>query len=217
MPSFESNLKSIVLEDQPRVASRRMRDDGAIRLAVRVNSLVAKTHGIITVTGVGNNSGSSYIALDVAQALADFNQDKKVLVIDVSFNRPHLHTDFNIPISPGLLNVLQSQNSIDDALAFSGVPGLYVLPAGLNQSKCSAQALMHNLSRLLSTLRDSFDTILLSTPDILRSHDAEYFSSQSDSVIVVIRSGEVSKPQLRKIISRISSSGSKLFGVVLSH
>jgi len=202
--------------DQSPALELRKSDDELTKITLKVHSLLDESAQIIAVTGLGENNGGSYLSLRIAQAFAGFHPDKKILLVDVDFNSPNLHHEFNVSKSPGLQEVLQSHSRIDEALSFSGSPGLYVLPAGENKAQISHQTLLYNLTTLIPKLKPNFSIILLSAPDMSSSLEAELSVTQSDAVVVVIKSGEVGKQQIKEIDSQITQAGSKFFGIVLS-
>src|SRR6185295_13276803 len=54
----------------------------------------------------------------------------KVLLVDSDLRRPSLHKLFNVSNSIGLTNFLLKQNTIEEVIQTTKVPGLHFLPSG---------------------------------------------------------------------------------------
>jgi Mrp family chromosome partitioning ATPase len=69
---------------------------------------------------------------------------------------------------------------------------------------------------LLAELRDQYDHIIVDTPPTLSVTDAVVLSTRSDAVVLVIRSGQTTKPALRRSRDILAQVNARVSGVLLN-
>ena len=162
----------------------------------------------------------------------------RVLLIDCDVRRPRLHGLFQVPRSPGLMELLTpSSNGSDaaDSLTFnpdagrtdSGRPITDVIRPtsvkGLSLLTCGA--LPTNASNLLSGIRmrvllqelaKSFDLVILDTPPVLATADAGILASLADGVLLVVRAGQTDRVAAKRAHQQLVNVGARIVGTVLN-
>jgi Mrp family chromosome partitioning ATPase len=154
-----------------------------------------------------------------------------VLLIDADRRRPRLHEVFRCPnrrgLSEYLTEPLSSVNvggavNVGKAINLASltqptlVPGLRILPAGLDRS-CSPN-LVHNrqMGALLSAARLEFDTVLMDTPPLLALSDARGLGRMADGMVLVIRAQRTPEHILFTVFERLRQDGIRVLGTVLN-
>jgi len=196
--------------------STKLSEQEVLTLAVKINPLLDSKQQVITVSGFGDNRDHEFIALEVAQALANSAPDRRILLIDVAFDEPALHNKADMPCSPGLSELLANKCSIGEVQAHSSAAGLYILPAGNRQEGVAPASLVGRFNTLVNQLKESFPTILFAIPNITQSTESELALTLSDAAIIVAKEGQTSKHDLLDAKTRLEQSDTKLFGVMLS-
>jgi Mrp family chromosome partitioning ATPase/uncharacterized protein involved in exopolysaccharide biosynthesis len=162
----------------------------------------------------------------------------RVLLIDCDVRRPRLHGLFQVPRSPGLMELLTpSFNGSDDAQSLTFNPGAgrtdsgrpvtdVIRPTnvrGLSLLTCGA--LPTNPSGLLSGVRmrallqelaKSFDLVILDTPPVLATADAGILSSIADGVLLVVRAGQTDRVAAKRAHQQLVYVGANVVGTVLN-
>jgi len=212
-PISESQTLAI---SKQQTLSTTLSDAEVLTLALKASPLLSSNQQVITISGFSDSRDHELIALEVAQALASTAPEQRILIIDINFDVPNLHTKANLPCSPGLWDLLTDKCSADDIQSHSGGSGLYILPAGEKQERGAPTSIVRRFNIVIEKLKDSFPTILLTLPDITQSIESELALQLSDSAIIVAREGYASKRDLIDAKTRIEQSNTKLFGVMLS-
>jgi Mrp family chromosome partitioning ATPase/uncharacterized protein involved in exopolysaccharide biosynthesis len=162
----------------------------------------------------------------------------RVLLIDCDIRRPRLHGMFQVPRSPGLMELLTpSYNGSDAAQSLtlnpssgrtdSGRPVTEVIRPtnvrGLSLLTCGA--LPTNPSNLLSGVRmrvllqelaKSFDLVILDTPPVLATADAGILASLADGVLLVVRAGQTDRLAAKRAHQQLVNVGARVVGTVLN-
>ena len=117
----------------------------------------------------------------------------------------------------GLSNVLTGGTTLQQAtIRSSSLPNLFVLPAGTpppNPAELLASAQMIDM---LAELREQYDHIVVDTPPTLSVTDAVVLSTRADAVVLVIRSGQTTKPALRRARDILAQVNARVAGVLLN-
>jgi succinoglycan biosynthesis transport protein ExoP len=162
----------------------------------------------------------------------------RVLLVDCDVRRPRLHGLFQVPRSPGLMELLTpSYNGSDAAQSLTFNPGAgrtdsgrpvtdVIRPTtvrGLSLLTCGA--LPTNPSGLLSGVRmrvllqelaKSFDLVILDTPPVLATADAGILASLADGVLLVVRAGQTDRVAAKRAHQQLVNVGARVVGTVLN-
>jgi capsular exopolysaccharide synthesis family protein len=164
------------------------------------------------VAGEGKTLTASNLALTFSESY-----QKRVLLIDADLRRPALHGLVGARRVPGLSEVLIGMEPAAKAIQRVQGSRLALLPAGTPLQRNPADLLAtHALRRLLAELRDGYDRIVVDTPPVGTIADALILAPQAEGVLVVARSGKVTRSALTHVLERLGNAGGKVLGVVLN-
>ena len=151
--------------------------------------------GSLLVTSAFSGDGKTTLALNLALTLAR-EYDYTVLLIDGDLRQPRLESFLGIPQTPGLLQCLEAETILPDALRPTGHGNLVVMSAG-GQAENAAEILS---SARMKAFHDEIKgryrdrIILFDTPPCSLFADAKVLSTLVDGILFVTRQGH-GRPQ----------------------
>ena len=124
----------------------------------------------IVVTSTGPGEGKTLVAANLAVALAQSGQ--RVLLVDADMRKPRVHTVFNQPQAPGLSNVLVGNAKASESVHKTTVPGLWVMPAGLNPPNPAELLGSKRFKDFMASLAQNFDWVMVDSPPVMAVADS---------------------------------------------
>jgi capsular exopolysaccharide synthesis family protein len=149
----------------------------------------------------------------------------RVLIVDADLRKPGCHRQMRVVREPGLSNVLTGQCDLPAALVLSplftnghahGASAVYVLPAGASPPNPAELLGSQPMSRLLDSLKEQFDFILIDSPPVLPVTDSVVMATQADGVLLVVKGGEWGRDVVQKAVAHLDAVRSRMLGVVLN-
>ena len=194
--------------------------DEVFRL-LRSNLLVALQElerPTVIVTSAMPDEGKTTICAHLAVSLAQAGL--RVVAIDVDFRHPNLHTWFAASNEFGLSDVLQERLDPEEVLQFCvvgpGETGLYVLPTGRGVPNPTELLGSGRMARLLDSMANQADVVLLDTPPVLPVADALVLGRMAAGAILVVESRRTPITALQKAKDTLTRNQTRLLGVVLN-
>ena len=174
---------------------------------------------IIVLTSPNPQEGKTILTSNLGIALA--NTNRRVLLIDGDLRKPRLHDVFSVSNAWGLGNLLEDDYPVEDYIfeeivSQTGIPGLFVLPAGSGEVNVSSLRYDERLADLLARFRLEFHAVLIDTPPMLRFSDARALGRLSDGVIMVVRASETSRDDAAAVYRRFHEDGTAVLGSILN-
>ena len=115
---------------------------------------------------------------------------KRVIVVDADLRRPSQHKLFNMPVTPGLTDILVGTHTIGEVMRSTNVDRVSVIPAGSVPPNPAELIGSASMAHFIAALRATADIILIDSPPVLAVADAVLLSSRVDGVILVLGFGE---------------------------
>jgi len=170
---------------------------------------------VILVTSSLPGEGKTTVSTNLAIALARLR--RRVLLVDTDLRRPSVHRAMSLSSVRGLGTVLRKPLALDEVLVgCPNVPNLFVLPAGPINLSEDTELLVSSFKDLVERWRIQFDHIIIDTPPVLAMTDAVRMSVEADSVILVIRAGQVAKKEFLRAQDLLLNVNARLTGFVLN-
>jgi capsular exopolysaccharide synthesis family protein len=163
-----------------------------------------------SVPGEGKSTTSANLAISLAQTGA------RVALVDGDLRLPRIADYMGIEGAVGLTDVLIGRAALADVLQKWGKEQLYVLPSGRIPPNPSEMLGSANMSRLLQTLTNDFDYVILDAPPLLLVTDAAVISKLAGGAILVAASGRTKKNELAGAARALEHIGSSLLGIVIT-
>ncbi|MDO5633352.1 MAG: polysaccharide biosynthesis tyrosine autokinase [Micrococcus sp.] len=168
---------------------------------------------IISFTSANPAEGKSTVVASLARALAMAGE--RVLVVDADLRRPRQHSYFQVSGDVGLSEVLAGDIQPEDALVYSGVPGLYVLPAGRTPPNPSELLGSERMRALLKLAAQDY-VVLVDSPPLLPVTDASLLATAVDGTVLVVRQRKTRKDHLEIARNMLGTVDARILGTVLN-
>jgi capsular exopolysaccharide synthesis family protein len=169
---------------------------------------------IIAIASALPAEGKTSFAASLARIMA-LSGDRTVLV-DCDLRRNALQSLAPANPAGGLIELLDGAISLDDALVRDEATGLDVLP--LAGASFTPKDMFNGepTERLLRTLSERYDHVILDTPPLLAVADARGLARLADAVILLIRWNSTSRFAVKAAVERLRQNGTRITGAVLS-
>ena len=157
-------------------------------LRTRLNHLQSQQdiHSLV-VTSASPAEGKSFTAVNLALAQAQL--ESPVLLADLDLRRPVAHTLFQCERAPGFSDFLLAEKPLEECVRRIEGTNLYLLPAGSSVKNPLELLNMRHVKQTLDGLRRLFNWVILDTPPLLFSADANLLSTLTDGTLIVVRIG----------------------------
>ena len=183
----------------------------ALRTSLLLSNLGAPPK-VIMVTSARPQEGKTTTSINTAIVLAQ--KGVRVLLIDADLRRPSV---LGMGPRSGLSNVLTGSATLQQTITTSSIlPNLFILPAGMPPPNPAELLASTNMRDLIEELRQLYDHIVIDTPPTLSVTDAVVLSPSADATVLVIRSGQTTKPALRRARDLLTQVNAHVAGVLLN-
>jgi polysaccharide biosynthesis transport protein len=160
------------------------------------------------VSGEGKTSLTGHLAISLARA------GFRTLLVDGDLRAPTAQRIFDLPLAPGLCELLEGRAGLTDAVRPTGVPGLSVLPAGV-WTTTTHQALVGDRWRALKErLKAEFDYIVVDTSPVLLVSDALLLARDADGVVLSVLLGASQVALVEEAVERLQTVRARCMGVI---
>jgi succinoglycan biosynthesis transport protein ExoP len=209
-----ASREAVELVTQARPQSQMAESYRAVRTSLLLTSIGAPPK-VILVTSALPQEGKTTTSMNTAIVLAQ--KGSRVLLIDADLRRPSIHKALSMGPRTGLSNVLTGTAQLQQATVHSGlIPSLYILPAGTPPPNPAELLASSKMREVLDELRMQYDHIVIDTPPTLSVTDAVIMSTNVDSVVLVIRSGQTTRQALRRARDLLVRVNARIAGVLLN-
>jgi capsular exopolysaccharide synthesis family protein len=156
-----------------------------------------KEQNVILLTSSMSGEGKSFVAINLASALALLG--KKVLLMEIDLRKPGLSTKLNLRNDVGFSNYI-----IDEKLTASDVikplvninPNLSIITSGPLPPNPIEILMNERTARLMETVKQQFDYVIMDAPPIGIVADAESVAVFADMTLYLVRQKRTQIAQL---------------------
>jgi Mrp family chromosome partitioning ATPase len=202
--------------DRRKGALKRHRQAANAEPWQRVAALVAHVcrnhrHRSLVITSPVRGDGKTLLSAQLAVMLA--GDGIRVALVEADFRAPDLVRQFQNG-GPGIVDALR------EGVAPTGhrlTPTLSLFPAGSAAGKDAFRVLTsESFGRLLASLREDFDLVLIDSPPVLAAADAGAICGQADAVLLVARRGETTVEDFFEARSSLGRLDIPVIGSILN-
>ena len=173
---------------------------------------------VILVTSALPGEGKTTVSTNLAMVLARLQ--RRVLLVDADLRRPSVHRAMRLSTNTtntGLGALLRKSAAFHEAvIGCADIPNLFILPTGPVILPDDTELLVSGFKDLVEPWREQFDHIIIDTPPVLPMTDAVRMAVEADSVILVIRSGQIAREAFLRTQDLLLQVNARLTGFVLN-
>jgi capsular exopolysaccharide synthesis family protein len=178
-------------------------------------SSAGKPPKVMMVTSAQREEGKTTTAINTAISLTKSNA--RAILIDADMRKPRIHKVFKLSNTTGLSSFLSGNCEFDGKMIKpTKVEGLDILTSGPIPPNPAELLSSYRLRDLIDGLSPLYNFIIFDTPPILGLADAAITSTQTEGVILVIKSGHTPKEAAQQAKKILESVDAKVLGVVLN-
>ena len=167
----------------------------------------------VMITSALQSEGKSITAANLAITLAEAGHH--VLLIDCDLRRPKIGRLLSLKSEAGLSDIL-IQPKLLSGNVVQYRKGIHVILAGSIPPNPSELLNSARMETLLSRLREGYDYIVLDTPPIGVVTDAAVLASQTDGVLVVVRTGQSERGPVTQAVEQLEYGNARILGFVMT-
>ena len=176
------------------------------------------TSRVIGLSSALSGEGKSLTAVNLAYALAQLN--KRVIILDCDMRRPTLADKMSLNKKPGLSEYLTGQHEFKDVIQRYGREdeevAFHVISAGENPPNPVEMLSSLRMERLLASLKDVYDYVVLDLPPVTEVTDAMAIAPKVDGMLLVVRQNYCDRIVLSETVQQFEFINAKILGIVFN-
>lgn len=175
-----------------------------------------RTHLIHTITSATPKEGKTLTTLNLGVAFGELS-DQRTVVVEGDLRVPMFRNMLKLPDTPGLIQVLRGDATLEEVVQESQQPNLFIIPAGGKVADEAIKLLSGPaMTTVLQRLRTTFDHVLVDTPPVLELADAGVLGAQSDDVLLIVRLNRTSRQLVDQATRTLTSYNAPVVGAILT-
>jgi capsular exopolysaccharide synthesis family protein len=202
----------LLIEKPTSIYSESFRIARASVLGVRSD----KPSKIIAITSALPSEGKTTTALSFARALA--TGKSRTLLLDCDVRRAALNGSLGLPngVTPGIVEVLHGEATLEDAIRPGGVENLDHLL--VKEPYFSSEDLFggDQMQTILATLSQKYDKIVLDLPPLVGLADGRFLAALADATVLVIKWETTPTKAVASAVEWLRSDGANPIGAIFT-
>lgn len=184
-------------------------------LRTHMQAQIRSTGGnTVAIISPGPGCGKSFIALNLAYLSAA--TEKNILLVDSDLRRGRLNEYFGSQLAPGLVDVLQGDVPLSEAIQQTHTPHLSFLAAGQYPKNPSELLMSRAFRQFVNTVAAQFDLVIFDTSPLLLATDAEIISSTVHLAFLVTRAGMTGHREITSVLKQLQLAGVIPDGIIFN-
>ena len=171
---------------------------------------------VVLVSSAAENEGKSTVSANIALALAD--RKRRVLLVGCDFKKPAVRKIFDVPEDQidDLCSYIEKGDLTQD-YHFVKVKNIWI--ADSRKGIHSTQKIIYSdtLKAFLDKVKGKFDYIVLDTPPMLLTSDAEALSKMVDAALLVVTQDYVTAGGINDCIDRLVTNCNCFMGYIINN
>jgi protein-tyrosine kinase len=167
------------------------------------------------ITSPAPDNGKTLTTVNLGISLAR-KLDYTVMIVDVDFQRPSLHSCFELTPEQGLSDHLAGKVRLEDVLINPGIDRLVILPERGARDSSSELLTSSRMERLVVELKNRYPSriVLFDLPPVLVGDDVLGFSNLVDATLLVVEERKTTKQEVSRSIAALEHAN--FLGAVLN-
>lgn len=160
----------------------------------------------------GESKSETTFALAQVSALTG----DKVILIEGDFRRGYASRTYGLANGKGLAEVLQGTARPDEVVRSAEGLGFDILPIGEMSKEAAALFSPEKFRKIIDTLCEKYDVVLIDAPPVLSSADARVVASAVDATILSVKWDSTPASTVRESLRSLADLGVSPRGIVLT-
>jgi protein-tyrosine kinase len=171
---------------------------------------------VIMIASALPKAGKTFCSVNLAVSIS-LERELNVLLVDADVAKPHISREFGLGDAPGLIDLLfDDSRSIEDTLVRTDLNDIQILPAGSGHPQATELLASERMSRIIDELATRYPDriILLDSPPLLITSEAQALASQVGQIALVVEAGSTSQQSLKQTVEVLNTD--KAINVILN-
>ncbi len=170
---------------------------------------------VISISSVQPGEGKSTTSVNLALAFA--RSGYQTLLVDADIRNSVMSGVFSTRDKiTGLTDYLSGKTDLSEGLCDTDVENLYVIQSGPVSPNPTGLLQSQNFNKMIETLRQYYDYIVIDTAPIGMVIDAAIVAQQGDATVLVVESGSNKRKSVEKAVEQLEQTGTPFLGVILN-
>jgi len=171
---------------------------------------------VIMVASAMPKAGKTFCSVNLAVSLS-LERELNVLLVDADVAKPHISREFGLGDAPGLIDLLVDDGrSIEQTLVRTDLNDIQILPAGSGHPQATELLASDRMSEIVDELATRYPDriILLDSPPLLITSEAQALASQVGQIALVVEAGRTQHQTLLQALEVLHAE--KAINVILN-
>lgn len=171
---------------------------------------------VIMVASAMPKAGKTFCSVNLAVSLS-LERELNVLLVDADVAKPHISREFGLGDAPGLIDLLvDDSRSLEETLVRTDLNDIQILPAGSGHPQATELLASDRMSEIVDELATRYPDriILLDSPPLLITSEAQALASQVGQIALVVEAGSTQHHTLLQAVEVLDSD--KAINVILN-
>lgn len=183
-------------------------------LRTELRELLPENGGVILLSSAGNSVDSVGLAKALAESFTETGE--KVLLVDGDLREGNLSKQMGASGASGIFELLSHHLDQEGVPCSKEENGAVLLPSGAAREHLAAMLTEENMKELFVALREKFDYVIISTPDITADSDAVLLSAVADGALLAIQAGKTEIETALLAKEKLSWGRAPILGTILA-
>jgi len=161
------------------------------------------------VPGEGKTSLASQLAASLARAW------RKTLLVDGDLRKPAAHQLFELPVEPGLSEVLRGDLEVSEVIRPTSIGRLWAMPAGRWDNHALQALAQEGVANLFEQLKEEYEFIIIDSCPVLPVTDTLLLGQHADTVLFSVLRGTSRLPSVYAARQRLAALDIPVLGAVV--
>lgn len=168
----------------------------------------------IVLTSSVPNEGKSFVAYNLAQAIA--SSGKRTLIVECDMRRRSLADMVGARARHGIYAVLSGQVELDEALVATSHRNLFFLDSEPHIPNPADILSSQRFRKLVAQMESDFDYVVIDTPPVGTFVDAAIIAALADATALVVRERFVKRVELQNAYDQLKKADANVIGVIMN-
>lgn len=168
----------------------------------------------LLVVSASTQEGKTSIAANLAIALEQAN--RRVLLIDLSSQKPDVERTFGLTPSVGLSELMSNPHAREELIRATAFENLGVVGPGTTPGALAGRLASREMMDFMEWADEHFDHLIVDTPPMLLMSDAKLLAPAVDGVLFVVGVGSSSLGMVGRCLRDLDQLRANVIGVVIN-